>query len=139
MNPQSENPQEVRRVVLPSGRTIEVVYVAGQGSKAAAPAPAVNDRRELHICPDCASELVHPVDWEEVGPHWRIDLRCPNCEGLHSGTWSQETVEAFDDTLDRGTQVLVRDLCHLARANMEDAVERFSLALHGDAILPEDF
>jgi len=139
MNPQSEHPHEVRRVVLPSGRTIEVIYFAEPRSEAAAAVPAVHERRELHVCPDCSSELVHPVDWEEVGPHWRIDLRCPNCECVHSGTWDHETVEAFDEALDRGTQTLVRDLRHLARANMEDAIERFSLALRIDAILPEDF
>ncbi len=138
MNPQSEHPHEVRRVVLPSGRTIEV-YLATPRSEAAASAPALDERRELHICPDCASDLVHPVDWEELGSHWRIYLRCPNCEGLHSGTWDQETVEAFDEALDRGTQTLVRDFRHLARANMEDAIERFSLALRLDAVLPEDF
>ncbi|MGI8593172.1 MAG: hypothetical protein ACR2ML_02210 [Solirubrobacteraceae bacterium] len=139
MNPQSEHPHEVHRVVLPSGRTIEVIYFAEPGSEATSAAPAANERRELHICPDCASELVHPIAWEEVGPHWRIDLRCPNCAGLHSGTWDQETVEAFDEALDRGTQTLARDLRHLARANMEDAIERFSRALRVDAVLPEDF
>jgi hypothetical protein len=139
MNPQSEHPHEVRRVVLPSGRTIEIVYVAEPKSSGRAASPAVQERRELHVCPNCASELVHPIDWEELGSYWRIDLRCPNCECEHSGTWDQETVEAFDEALDRGTQTLVRDLRHVARANMEDAIERFSLALRVDAVLPEDF
>ncbi len=139
MNPQSEHPHEVRRVVLPSGRTIEVIYFAEPAPGAAAAAPATHERRALHVCPDCASELVHPVDWEEIGPHWRIDLRCPNCGRLHSGTWGHAAVEAFDEALDRGTQTLVRDLRHLARANMEDAIERFSVALRVDAVLPEDF
>ncbi len=143
MNPRSEHPPEVRRVVLPSGRTIEVIYFAEPEPEpepaAAVAAPATHEHRELHVCPDCASELVHPVDWEEAGAHWRIDLRCPNCERLHSGTWDHETVEAFDEALDQGTQTLVRDLRHLARANMEDAIERFSIALRADAVLPEDF
>ena len=53
--------------------------------------------------------------------------------------FDEETVERFDEELDRGTEALVRDLLRLMRANMEDDVERFVTALHADAILPEDF
>jgi hypothetical protein len=135
----------VRRVVLPSGKTIEVVYFDDQQAEtapvAAAPAPqhdeSVND---LHVCGGCASTLVYPTEWEEAGQtHWEVTLRCPNCEWAGTGIFEQDLVERFDEELDRGTEALVRDLKRLAHANMEDEIERFTIALAEDHIVPEDF
>ncbi|HWT95314.1 MAG TPA: hypothetical protein VN238_20120 [Solirubrobacteraceae bacterium] len=134
----------VRRVVLPSGKTIEVVYFddqlvpAADVVPAAAPAPEVHD--DLHVCGSCASELVYPVEWDEAGPsHWEVVLRCPNCEWNGTGVFTQDSVERFDEELDRGTECLVRDLKRLMTANMEDEIERFVTALDGNHVLPEDF
>lgn len=144
----SQNPDHnhyVRRVVLPSGRAIEVVYFDPQpapaDAAAAAPAPTAPDtHEELHICPECEAGLVYPVEWEEVsGTHWQVELRCPNCEFSHTGTYDQDVVDRFDDELDRGTAALVRDLKRLTRANMEEEIERFVDALESDAIWPMDF
>ena len=137
----------VRRVVLPSGKTIEVVYfeehpaVTGTASLQPAPQPGqVSDVTDLHICGGCDSDLVYPLDWEEAGPtHWEVTLRCPNCEWTGTGIFEQELVERFDEELDRGTEALVRDLKRLAHANMEDEIERFCTALDADHIVPEDF
>jgi hypothetical protein len=138
----------VRRVVLPSGKTIEVVYfedqqAAGAASVAASPAPApAHDEsiQDLHVCGSCHSNLVYPTEWEEAGAtHWEVTLRCPNCECAGSGIFEQELVERFDEELDRGTEALVRDLKRLAHANMEDEIERFTTALAEDHIVPEDF
>lgn len=130
----------VRRVVLPSGKTIEVVYFEGpNGPSAAGPAEdvAVPD---LHVCGTCSSTLVHPTEWQEAGPrHWEVGLRCPNCLWEGTGVYEQEDVERFDSELDRGTEALVRDLKRLMQANMEDDVERFASALDAGYILPEDF
>ncbi len=94
----------------------------------------------LHLCPECASRLVAPVAWEQAGPHeWAVTIQCPNCEWWDADVWDEDTVERFDEELDRGTEALVRDLLRLMRANMEDDVERFLVALRADAILPEDF
>jgi hypothetical protein len=94
----------------------------------------------LHVCPDCASELVVPIAWAEAGQaRWDVRLHCPNCDWVGGGTYAEELVERFDEVLDRGTEVLVRDLQRLVRANMEEDVERFVRALRADAILPEDF
>jgi hypothetical protein len=41
--------------------------------------------------------------------------------------------------LDRGGQELIEDLQALTRANMEEEADRFSAALAGESILPEDF
>jgi hypothetical protein len=141
MNQPNENSQYVRRVVLPSGREIEVVYfesLAAEPAASAAPEPRTLD--DLHVCPECARELVYPVEWSEVSStHWEVLLRCPNCEWTELGVFDQPTVDRFDDQLDRGTEALSRDLQRLTRANMEEEIERFVSALGLDAILPEDF
>ena len=66
-------------------------------------------------------------------------LRCPNCEWTGTGVFEQDTVERFDEELDRGTEALVRDLKRMMQANMEDEIERFVHALQADHIVPEDF
>jgi hypothetical protein len=137
----------VRRVVLPSGKTIEVVYfedqeqTSGSAPVAATPAPSREDSiTALHVCGACASSLVYPTEWEEAGvTHWEVTLRCPNCEWAGTGVFEQHLVERFDEELDRGTEALVRDLKRLAHANMEDEIERFTTALAEDHIVPEDF
>jgi hypothetical protein len=136
-NPDGQTPDghRVKRVALPSGKTIEVVYFDGPG-----PAQEALPKQELHICPDCDVRLVYPVHWTEVDrASWEVTLRCPNCEWLHTGVFDQETVERFDEELDRGTDSLVDDLKRLIQANMEEDIERFAHALARDHILPEDF
>jgi hypothetical protein len=94
----------------------------------------------LHVCIECSSELVYPVEWAEADPeNWSVLLHCPNCDIYRDGVFSDNTVEAFDEELDRGTDVLTRDLKRLTRANMAEEIERFVGALNADAILPEDF
>jgi hypothetical protein len=137
----SSNSNYVRRVVLPSGRAIEVVYFDNDpGHAVRSPADPGSRRLDLHVCPECERELVYPVEWEEASPtHWEVRLRCPNCEWLTVGLYDQETVDRFDERLDHGTESLVRDLKRLTRANMEDEAERFASALASDAIWPMDF
>jgi hypothetical protein len=137
----SDNSNYVRRVVLPSGRAIEVVYFENQPAHAPQPASAfVEQQLDLHICPECDRALVYPVEWEEASPtHWEVVLRCPNCEWTTVGNYDQETVDRFDEQLDHGTEALVLDLKRLTRANMEEEVERFTSALASDAIWPMDF
>ena len=122
----------VKRVQLPSGKTIEVVLFSD--------APAVHRDPDLHVCRSCPSELVYPIAWEEAGASaWRVVLRCPDCEQLREGTFAQDTVDAFDERLDAGSDALATDLRRLTRANMADELARFTAALNADAILPEDF
>jgi hypothetical protein len=136
-----ENSNYVRRVVLPSGRAIEVVYFENQPAHAPQPtAGAAYEPVDLHVCPECDRTLVYPVEWEEASPtHWEVQLRCPNCEWLTVGLYDQETVDRFDERLDHGTEALVRDLRRLTRANMEEEIDRFTSALASDAIWPMDF
>ena len=139
MSQHANNGQYVRRVVLPSGRAIEVVYFETLDDEAPA-APAHGPVRELHECPSCDRDLVYPVEWEETSPtHWEVLLRCPNCERTEVGTFDQSTVDRFDEQLDIGTEILLRDLKRLQQANMEEEIDRFTRAIGADAILPEDF
>jgi hypothetical protein len=134
MDLEANNRHHTRRVVLPSGKTIEVVYFDDQA----------HDRfatdEDLHVCGGCGSHLVYPVEWDEVGAtHWEVTLRCPNCEWCGTGVFEQSVVERFDEELDRGTEAVVRDLKRLTQANLEDDIERFVTALEADHIVPEDF
>jgi hypothetical protein len=139
--PTNSNGQYVRRVTLPSGRSIEVVYfepLAADATNGPTTSPARVE--DLHICPECDRDLVYPMDWEEASvTHWEVELRCPNCEWSQVGTYDQATVDRFDEQLDHGTEALVKDLRRLVQANMEAEAERFAAALNANAILPEDF
>ena len=97
-------------------------------------------RGDLHICPECGSDLVYPTDWAPASDRqWRVALRCPECEWNGGGRYTQEMVDRLDEALDHGTEAVLEDLNILVRANMEDQMERFVSALNGDQILPEDF
>ena len=138
MSQHNDNGQYVRRVVLPSGRAIEVVYCEPLPlEEATAPARHVGD---LHECPECERTLVYPVEWEEASPtQWEVLLRCPNCEWTDLGRFDQATVDRFDEQLDLGMDILVRDYQRVLRANMEEEAARFASALDAGAIVPEDF
>lgn len=96
--------------------------------------------QELHVCFNCSGELVYPLDWTEEGArHWRIVLRCPECEARREGVFEQSVVERLDDELDHGAGALLSDLKRLTHANMTEEVEFFVRALHADLITPADF
>jgi hypothetical protein len=144
MSQHPDHQHHVRRVVLPSGKMIEVVYFEDQDTalpgRRSRPSEEQVVRQDLHMCGGCDSALVYPVEWEEAGTtHWEVTLRCPNCEWSGTGVFEQECVERFDEELDRGTEALVRDLKRLMTANMEDEIDRFCRALTDDHVLPEDF
>ena len=150
MADQGHPDHQLKRIVLPSGKTIEVVYFESLTAEAAAPAPAPQEapqsapqkgaERNLHLCPDCNSDLVYPVAWEEADEtHWSITLRCPNCEWGEDGVYAQDSCDRFDDELERGTDALTRDYKRLMTANLAEEIERFAQALDADAILPMDF
>ena len=129
MNPEQEQPS-VRRIVLPSGRSIEVVRFNDSGHVV----------RGLHICPECNSNLVQPIDWSEApGDCWNLALSCPNCDWYTEGLYTQDQVRELEDRLDEGLADMLRDLQRLTQANMADQIDRFVTALYADHILPEDF
>jgi hypothetical protein len=142
-----EQTHYVKRVLLPSGKTIEVVYFRDRAhveQVSEAPShtedPPAEPHQQLHVCMECSSDLVYPVEWEESGTeNWSVLLHCPNCDIYREGIFSQDTVEVFDEELDRGADALARDYKRLMRANMAEEIDRFAGALYSDAILPEDF
>jgi len=131
MNHEPENTHAVRRIVLPSGRTVEVIRFND--------APGV-ETRELHVCPTCESDLVQPISWNEAPDgRWDLTLECPNCGWFESGTFERGQVENLEDRLDDGLSEMIADLQRLTQANMTAEIERFSAALQANLILPEDF
>lgn len=122
----------VRRIVLPSGKSIEVVRLDDRHETPA--------RGSLHVCQDCESELVQPLEWRATtDDRWELMLYCPNCDWSCRGIYGHEQVEGLEEQLDRGVEAIVRDLQRLTSANMADEIERFAAALEADLILPEDF
>ncbi len=135
----SENDKHTsHQVRLPSGKVVEVVHLEQ-------PRPAAEDvvatpSVALHVCASCAGELVYPLDWDEAHPgHWRILLRCPDCENTREGVFGQAAVERLDDELDRATGALLSDFRRMAHANMAEEIELFIRALDADLIGPSDF
>jgi hypothetical protein len=130
----------VKRIQLPSGRTIEIVFFHVNVWPSSESAPADGSARELQRCPECGSDLVYPLEWHEADDQgWSVTLRCPACERRETGVFAQDALEAFDEELDRGTQMLIDDLGTLTRENMILESERFAAALQCGAILPMDF
>jgi hypothetical protein len=108
----NENPEQhsVRRIVLPSGRSIDVIRFA----------ETENPPAGLHVCIECGSDLVQPNAWRE-------------------GVFDQDDVAGLEERLDEGVEAILRDLQRLTHANMSDQIDRFAAALEADLILPEDF
>jgi CO/xanthine dehydrogenase Mo-binding subunit len=129
-----------QRVVLPGGHVIDMTPRGNAQRESGVSEDGAVRERALHVCPECESPLVHPVDWEPVGrARWRVDLRCPECEWYESEVHDQRVMDAFDEVLDEGTEGLLEDLSELSRAIMEEEVARFIDALQRDLVIPEDF
>ncbi len=131
-------------VQLPSGRQIEVVYLdstghrVGDGAKPSCTPTSPGE--QLHVCPRCTGELVHPLDWSEESPgRWRISMRCPDCGLQREGVFGQALVERLDEELDKATGAILSDLKQLTHANMTEEIELFTRALELDLIGPSDF
>ena len=127
--PKAATPQQI-----PAGEKSDVALGARGGGHATSPPDL------LHVCFHCSGELVYPLDWAEEGPrHWRVVLRCPDCESRREGVFEQAVVERLDDELDRGAGALLSDLRRMTHANMSEEIEFFVRALEADLITPSDF
>ncbi len=132
---QDKKPDTKRPAKAPRAEKANIVYGTHRRPAEAACAP-----EHLHICFHCSGELVYPLDWSEEGPrHWRVVLRCPDCESRREGVFDQGTVERLDDELDRGSGALLGDLRRMTHANMSEEIEFFVRALDADLITPADF
>jgi hypothetical protein len=133
MNP-DKDPNILPGVQPPADKHSDLAYGVQR------PADGTSAPDHLHVCFHCAGELVYPLDWSEEGPrHWRIVLRCPECESRREGVFDQTAVERLDDELDRGSSALLGDLRRMTHANMSEEVEFFVRALDADLITPSDF
>ncbi len=120
----------VRRIVLPSGRAIEVIRFS----------EVEPTGRQLSMCPGCSGDLVQPLSWSESSDGcWELTLECPNCWWTEAGLYQREQVEQLEDRLDEGLAGMINDLRRLTHANMASEVDRFIAALNAGVILPEDF
>jgi hypothetical protein len=134
----------VKRIQLPSGKVVDLVYLqAGWGQRAAtgqADASARIRVRRIELCPQCGSDRVHPLDWREVeNLRWELDVRCPDCRWTGGDVYEQPEVERYDDVLLAGAGDLTEELDRITRVNMAEHLERFRAALDADAITPFDF
>lgn len=128
----NQNPEgsSNRRIILSSARALEVLRYHLEH----------NASRGLHLCPECNSPLVQPVEWHEArAGFWELNLQCPNCRWQTYGLYSQRQVDAFEEELEDGLDQILADLSRLTQANMAEEVDRFATALNSDLILPEDF
>jgi uncharacterized protein with PIN domain len=105
------------------------------------PASRTATKVELHVCPECSSDLVQPVAWEQTASHteWRLWRRCPECEWRGEDVHRESAIDDYDEHLDFGTRELAEVLRELERSNMEQVVKTFVAALEADLIGPEDF
>jgi len=134
-----------KKIALPSGQMIEIIYLIDPDAPAD---PAESDPVDatvgaglpLHCCPQCQSDLVYPVTWQEISEGtWTIQRRCPNCEWRETGSFDQADIEPFDDAIEIGTEVLLTELRTWSYSNMNDDVELLIDALDRDLIQPIDF
>lgn len=127
------NPQHhsVRKIVLPSGRSIEVVRFHDAEQRT---------QPGLHLCSECDSDLVQPTTWADTkDDRWELTLECPNCGWSTQGIYDRDQVDELEEKLDDGLVQMLNDLQRLTQANMADEIDRFIAALQADLILPEDF
>jgi hypothetical protein len=134
----------VKRIELPSGKVVELVYLqAGWEQQAATAQADATDRirvRRIELCPQCGSDRVHPLDWREVEDlRWELDVRCPDCRWTGGDVYEQPEVERYDDVLLADAGDMTEELDRITRENMAEHLERFRAALDADAITPFDF
>jgi hypothetical protein len=148
-----------RKITLPGGREIEVVYLGevpaeavGTGGWAEVPDAEVGEMlgaaftafdrlsSELWMCEGCGSDLVRPLAIEAIDDGiWYVERECPECGTRDVGGFTREEVEEYRDALEDGQDELVTALGQLARMNMEDDVARMVEAINDGLIQPMDF
>jgi hypothetical protein len=88
----------------------------------------------------CGRDFVNPVDWETVGAeHWRILLRCGECETRRVVTVTNAVARRYDVELDRRAAVLAASWERLDRERMIGEVEAMTVALRRGLIDAADF
>lgn len=99
------------------------------------------EEKPLHICPECGSAMVHPLDWELVGggDRWRCWRRCPECEWQEVGIHHEDEVHAYEEVLHLGCEILGAALKEWELRCMQEMGPAFSCGLATDLITADDF
>ena len=138
----------IKRIVLPSGKTVEIVYyqASGGGDPVMSDVHEIDERRRRFGCAgsSCARAAAATACIPPTGTRWRRcagSCRCaaPTASGGTVDTYDAEEVERFDDVLNDATDRLIEELDRVTRENMNEAVDRFRAALENDGIVPFDF
>lgn len=133
MEDQPNTQHFTRRLTLPSGRLVEVVYFESSPAND-------DDDQDLQHCGSCHGDVVQPVEWFALGKsYWQVTLHCPNCGWSGTGVFPQAVLQRFDRQLDQATEFLVGELDRIGLENMAEEIARFAQALAEDHILPADF
>jgi len=139
---------EVRSVTLPSGRRVEISYLDGEAVSLADQGLVISEIEadldqsvnELLNCGACGCDTVQPVEWDGYGQrHWKIELRCPNCESRCTTIVEDDVAELCDRAHQLGADALELTLTKLVEENGERDIERLRFALDNNYLLPEDF
>lgn len=139
---------EVRSITLPSGRQVEISYLNGEAVSLAdqgleiveVEADLQETVAQLLSCGECGCDTVQPVEWDGYGPrHWKIELRCPNCEARCTTIVEDDVAELCDRAHQRGADALELALTKLSDENGKRDIERLRFALQNNHLLPEDF
>ena len=131
---------QVKRIILPSGKAVEIVYLqSAPGATRLARRDARSPRRSSCV-PSATASSSTRLAWHELSPgRWEIERRCPECEWERPGVHGEADVQRYDALLNEGTDALIEHVEQLAHDNMAAEIERFVAALRDDHITPFDF
>jgi hypothetical protein len=94
----------------------------------------------LDVCPECGEGFVYPVTWAESGPaDWWLLLRCGGCDQWRDVVVSNNTVAAFDRTLDAEMAVIRAGVDKLEHEAFSAEADTFGTALRLDLLSADDF
>jgi len=94
----------------------------------------------LHQCHICHADLVVPVSWDEADDyHWKILLRCAECETYREVVVGNDVAKRYELDLERGAAEIASTLKRLDRLRMLALLDTFVAALERDLIDAADF
>jgi hypothetical protein len=103
-------------------------------------APHEQPEGRLELCGMCGRDFVNPVDWGPVGSgHWRLLLRCGECETWREVTVTNAVAQRYDVELQRRTHGLTAVLDGMDRERMLHEVQAMTIALELGLIDAADF
>jgi hypothetical protein len=94
----------------------------------------------LHLCCLCHADCVVPVTWDEVDDqHWRMLLRCAECETYRRVVVGNDVARRYEADLQRGMDEIASTLERSERRRMVEEVGTLIQALRRDLIDAADF